>query len=181
MAYLDLAADHPFEASARRIAPRQRLSAQERLVVTLSRTDPLRSLRPRRTHSRVLRALFGIEAPHRLADPRLEALRRYAVTYRLRDASVTEAEEAAAQAGFLASQLAQIRQMTDGARAPRRRRSMATPIVQGLLPLVTLLIVCGATVWLSPRLDSSLLAFVFVAVALLSVAPAAVERQPARR
>lgn len=181
MAYLDFAADPYFETSARIATPAQRLSAQERLVVVLSRSDPLWSLRPRQAHSRVLRFLFGIEAPHQLADPRLEALRRYAVTYRLRDASVSEAEEEAVRAGFSGGQLAQIRNMTDGARVSHRRGPADRPIMLGLLALAALLALYDATAWLSPRLDSSLIAFVLVAVALLSVAPAAVGGQAARR
>ena len=179
MAYLDLAADHPFEAPARMPAPASRLSAQERLVVVLSRTDPLWSLRPRHTHSRVLRFLFGIEAPHHLADPRLEALRRYAVTYRLRDASVAEVEQEALQAGLSASQLAQVRHMADGARASAPRRSKGSPIVHGLLPLAGLLGLYGAVAWLGARMDSTLLAFVFVAVMVLSFASFAA-KAPAR-
>jgi hypothetical protein len=181
MAYLDLTADHPFEASARAPAVDTRLSAQERLVVLLSRTDPLWSLRPRHTHSRALRFLFGIEAPHHLADPKLEALRRYAVTYRLRDASVSEVEEGALQAGFGTSQIAQVRHMVDSARAARPRQSAGGLIRQGLLALAAFLTLYGATAWLSPRLDSPLIAFVFVAVALLSIAPVAAKREPARR
>ena len=168
MAYLDLAAQHPFESSAPMVAPAKRLSAQERLVVVLSRTDPLWSLRPRHTHSRVLRFLFGIEAPHHLADPRLEALRRYAVTYRLRGASLAEAEEQAVQAGFSPSQLAQVGNMADGARAAAPRRSAGSPIVHGLLPLAAFLSLYGAVAWLGPRMDSSLIGFVLVAVMVLS-------------
>ena len=181
MAYLDLTADHPFEASVRAAAVAPRLSAQERLVVLVSRTDPLWSLRPRQTHSRTLRFLFGIEAPHHLADPKLEALRRYAVTYRLREAGVAEVEDGALQAGFAASQLAQVRHMVDGARATHARKKAASPVGPGLLVLAAFLILYGATAWLSPRLDSPLIAFVFAAVALLSVASLAGKADPARR
>ena len=180
MAYLDLAADQFFVPSARTAPPAIRLSAQERLVVILSRTDPLWSLRPRHTHSRLLRFLFGIEAPHNLADPRLEALRRYAVTYRLRDASLSEEEKGAVQAGFSAGQLAQVRNMTDGARALRPRRSTGQPIVHGLIPLAAFLTLYAATVWLGPQFDSPLIAFVLVAVAVLSIASSAVSREPVR-
>jgi hypothetical protein len=168
MAYLDLTADHPF-AATQAAAVGARLSAQERVVVLLSRTDPLWSLRPRHMHSRVLRLLFGIEAPHQLADQRLEALRRYAVTYRERDVSVNEAEADAIAAGFSASQLGQVRHMVDGARAshlPKR----ANGVVRGLLALVVALIVYGAITWLSPRFDSALIAFVLIAVAGVSFA-----------
>jgi hypothetical protein len=181
MAYLDLTANHPFETAARSSAPADvRLSSQERLVVQLSRNDPLWSLRPRHTHSKLLRYLFGIEAPHHLADTRLEALRRYAVTYRLRDPSVAEVEAGALAAGFAASQLAQARHMIDGARAVRAHKSMANIIRQVLLTLAAFMVIYAATAWLSPRLDSTLIAFVFVAVATVSFASFAA-REPARR
>ena len=179
MAYLDLTATHPFEAVACVAAPRK-LSAQERLVVVLSRKDPLWSLRPRHSHSKLLRFLFGIEAPHSLADRRLEALRHYAVTYRLRDAGVHDAESVALAAGFAASQLAQVRQMVDGARAVRARRNVGGLIRQALFALVALLIFSGATIWFGRSFDSRLISFVFVAVAVLSLASLA-GKEPVRR
>jgi hypothetical protein len=180
MAYLDLTATHPFEALACVVEPALKLTTQERLVVLLSRKDPLWSLRPRETHSKLLRFLFGIEAPHSLADRKLETLRRYAVTYRLRDAGATDAATAAIEAGFASRQLAQVRHMIDGARAARPRRTAADVIRQALFALVALLIVAGATAWFSPRFDSSLISFVFVAVAVLSFASFAA-KEPARR
>jgi len=179
MAYLDLTADHPF-AVTQTTAAETRLSPQERIVVLLSRTDPLWSLRPRHVHSRVLRLLFGIEAPHQLADQRLETLRRYAVTYRLRDAGVNEAEAVAITAGFSAGQLEQVRRMIDGARAihsGERRNNLGR---RGLLALAASLIAYGALTWLSPRFDSALIAFVLLAVAGVSFASFA-GGEPARR
>jgi hypothetical protein len=179
MAYMDFTAEQTF-ASVEASAMQRRLASQERLVVMLSRNDPLWSLRPRHTHSRLLNLLFGIEAPHALADRRLEALRRYAVTYRLRDASVGDAEAAALAGGFADSQLAQVRHIIDGARGTRPQRSAGSLIRQGLLAIAAFLIVSGATAWLSPRFDSPLIAFVLVAVAMLSLASFAAS-QPARR
>lgn len=180
MAYLDLTSDYPFAVAG--VAPSRavKLTAQERLVVVLSRNDPLWSLRPRHTHSKLLRFLFGIEAPHHLADRRLEVLRNYAVTYRLRDASVNEAEAVALQAGFAVNQLSQVRHMVDGARASHSRKNAGGFIRQGLFALVVLLIFSGATAWFTPSFDSTLIAFVFVAVALLSFASFAA-KEPARR
>jgi hypothetical protein len=169
MAYLDFNVDYPVAVAGVALVAR-RLESQERLVVLLSRTDPMWSLRPRHTHSRLLSLLFGIEAPHHLADARLEALRRYAVTYRLRDASVADAEAGALDAGYAASQLTQVRHMIDGARASRPHRSVGSLIRQGLLAIAAFLIVYGAAEWLSPRFDSTLIAFVFVAVAMLGLA-----------
>ena len=169
MAYLDLTADHPF-AVTQTTAAETRLSPQERIVVLLSRSDPLWSLRPRHTHSRVLRFLFGIEAPHQLADQRLEALRRYAVTYRLRDEGVNEAEASAIAAGFSASQLGQARHMVDGARASHSAEPAGGLVQRGLLTLALSLITYGGITWLSPRFDSALIAFVLIAVAGVSFA-----------
>jgi len=179
MAYLDLTADHPF-AAAQTAAVETRLSAQERVVVLLSRTDPLWSLRPRHVHSRVLRFLFGIEAPHQLADHRLEALRCYAVTYRERDVSVNQAEADAIAAGFSAGQLAQARHMVDGARASHSGVPAGGLIRRGLLALAVALIAYAGITWLSPRFDSALIAFVLIAVAGVSFASLA-GREPVRR
>jgi len=179
MAYLDLTANHPFEAVACVAEPRK-LSAQERLVVVLSRNDPLWSLRPRHTHSKLLRFLFGIEAPHHLADRKLEVLRHYAVSYRVRDAGVNAAEGAALQAGFAVNQLSQVRHTVDGARAAHTRKGSGGLIRQALFALIAVLIFSGATAWFAPRFDSSLLSFVFVAVAVLSFASFAA-KEPARR
>ena len=180
MAYLDLTADYPFAVAGVVPAPVQRLGSQERLVVLLSRTDPLWSLRPRHTHSRFLNLLFGIEAPHQLADRRLETLRNYAVTYRLRDETLLEAESVALKSGFAANQLAQVRQMVDGARAVRKARDVGGFVRQALFALVAFLILSSAAAWISPRFDSSLIAFVFVAVGVLSFASFA-GGEPVRR
>jgi len=178
MAYLDLTATHPFEAIACVAAPRK-LSAQERKVVALSRRDPLWSLRPRHTHSKLLRFLFGVEAPLSLADRRLEALRHYAVTYRLREGE-REAENAALEAGFATNQLAQVRQMVDGARALRAQKNVGGVIRQALFALVALLIFSGVTIWFGRSFDSRLISFVFVAVGVLSLASFA-GKKPVRR
>jgi hypothetical protein len=182
MAYLDLNEGNPFETTTARDMPAERrLGAQERLVVLLSRKDPLWSLRPRHSQSRLLRFLFGIEAPHRLADPRLEALRRYAVTYRLRDAGTAEAEMDATDLGFTANQLAQMRQLIDGARANRVRPAAAATLRSLLLMLAGLLIFFDLTAWLSPRVDSTLIGFVVAAVALVSFAPLLAQADDRRR
>ena len=90
------------------------LGSQDRLVVMLSRRDPLWSLESGRAGKRLLGFLFGIVAPHRLADSKLEALRRYAVTYRVDTPSVADAEQAALEAGYQPCELAQVRTLVDG-------------------------------------------------------------------
>lgn len=60
-------------------APNHRLSALEWAVVVLARGDTLGSLREPGRLSSALGTLFGARPNPRLADPRLEALRRLAV------------------------------------------------------------------------------------------------------
>jgi hypothetical protein len=71
-----------FPAPDERHVPSERLSSAERQVVTLSRRDSLASVLSQRASGHVLRRLFGIAPSNPLADPRLEALRRYAVLLR---------------------------------------------------------------------------------------------------
>jgi hypothetical protein len=169
MAYLDLSVGAPQVSVPLLAAPVQKLSAQERLVVMLSRRDPLWSLKPRGTIARVASFLFGIEPPHQLADPRLETLRRYAVTYRVRGDDA-EAAEAAREAGFADSQLSQLRQIVGNSHAAVHRSSVGGAIA--LLVLLTALLLAGATTrWLTPRLDSSLLSLVVIGLFAVSLAP----------
>jgi hypothetical protein len=177
MALLDLTAGVP-AFTGRTIANpvADRLGPQERLVVLLSRNDPLWSLAPRATGSRLLSVLFGIEAPHALADARLETLRRFAVTYRLRDRSATDAARAAEAAGFSSGQLAQVRTLIDSAYAVRPRRTAGAVLRQALFSLAAMLMLTSATAWFAPQFNSALMAFVFVAVMVLTAAPFASQR-----
>jgi hypothetical protein len=95
------------------------LSDLDRRVVLRSARDPLSSLQQRRPASRMLMGwLFGREA-NALADPRLEALRRFAVILRIHGL-VTNAElDRFHAAGFNARSAAAVEQMV----APWRRRS----------------------------------------------------------
>ncbi len=180
MAYLDLNAGYPFAVAGVAPAAERKLEAQERLVVLLSRTDPLWSLTPRHHRSRLMSLLFDIRPPQAFADARLRALRRYAVTYRERDAGVAAAEQGAREVGYGEGQLRQVRTIVDGARAVRPRHGFLHTVRQAVLALAGVLILYGAAAWLSPRFDSGLMAFVFVAVAALSIAPFAGRREPAR-
>jgi hypothetical protein len=176
MAYLDLAAGAPVDTLRVAAEAPRRLGAQERLVVLLSRKDPLWSLRPRTTGSRLLSALFGMEAPHRLADPRLEALRRYAVVYRLGEDETGEAERVALQRGFSSSELGQVRRLVDGARTAGTPLSAGTVIARSIYLLGAALLFASLVTALVPAFDSALIAFVVVAVAGLALAPFAGER-----
>lgn len=72
------ASDHATDASVEQ-APATGLSALEWLVVTMARKDRLSSLREPGRVSVAMGMLFGSRPNPRLADPKLEALRRLAV------------------------------------------------------------------------------------------------------
>ncbi|MES2339179.1 MAG: hypothetical protein V4537_13880 [Pseudomonadota bacterium] len=117
MAYLDLAFDLPRAAmAAATAAPRHDavslVAPLERQVVQLARADGRWSLR---THGRIdtlLRWVFGVKPVNRLADPRLEALRRFAVMARLRgDRLPPQETERLIAAGFVREAIDEIRRM----------------------------------------------------------------------
>ena len=81
----------------------------ERSVILLSRNDPWLSLAdPQGRTTRVLRCM-GFGAPNRLADARLEALRRHAII--LRPGAREEDLQRLLAAGFVAAQAARLEQM----------------------------------------------------------------------
>jgi len=70
-------------------------------VVALAARDTGWSVRPRTRFVRIVEALFGIRRPNPLANPRLEALRRFAVVARNVRGKLPAAEiEAFLAAGF---------------------------------------------------------------------------------
>ena len=90
MAYLDLALAYPAGAAAPATeslrdeqagasSPAEGLSGLEWSVVALARRDPLGSLSQPGRIATAMGRLFGTGSNPRLADPRLEALRRLAV------------------------------------------------------------------------------------------------------
>lgn len=82
MAYLDLdnmfAAPSGCRAASATVTPTG-FSAIEWSVIAMAKRDTLRSLTTPGRVSRAMGSLFGLGAASRLADPRLEALRRLAV------------------------------------------------------------------------------------------------------
>lgn len=121
MAYLDLAFDLPrFATSAAAVtAPRHdsivRLAPLERQVIQLASHDGASSLRTPNRVDAALQWLFGWKPASKLADPRLEALRRYAVTLRLRGDALPAAEtDRLLGAGFAAQAIDEIRRMVRG-------------------------------------------------------------------
>jgi hypothetical protein len=175
MALLDLTAGVPSFEGRTIAPPADKLGAQERLVVLLSRNDPMWSLKPRRTGSRLLSVLFGIEGPHQLADARLETLRKFAVTYRLQGPAEAEAR-VAEEAGFTRGQLAQVRRLIDSAYVGAPARTLGTTIRTAIFTLAALLVFSSLTAWLAPALNSGVIAFILVAVIFLTAAPFAGQR-----
>lgn len=105
-------------------AARSSLSAIERQVVMLSLGDPRSSLAGQSAWRRRLDALLGLRRPNRLADPRLEALRRLAVLMRL-DGFATDASEyeAFTAAGFRPGAAEEVYSFVTPHRAPVSRRT----------------------------------------------------------
>lgn len=112
MAYRNFS-DAPFtdiQPAARPQVEAITLSPLERTTVLLSMHDGRCSLVQSKRFDRVVGALFGISRPSRLADVRLEALRRYAVLLRLEGDAIDPAEAATLrEVGFSESQLVAIR------------------------------------------------------------------------
>ena len=102
----------------------EELTPLERAVVALSRQDPVSSLRSR---SRKRGWILGLPTgPLPLANPRLEALRRYAILRRVRGAARVEAErEQLLEAGFDNQKIEAIDDLVDPSRQHRRARPRA--------------------------------------------------------
>lgn len=125
------------EASARASDSRpaaRRLTAVEHNVVKVSLSDPLSSIREIGRVGSVLRLTIGVKGSNRLANDRLEAIRRFAVSRRLETgAAHARAVSSAEIAGIEAPVLAQIRNIVD---AHVRRHSRTRFNAVALLPLV---------------------------------------------
>jgi hypothetical protein len=97
--------------------PDMMMTTIELAVIALARQDPLSSVKPSWRS-----ALFLSDPrPHLpLANPRLEALRRYAVLFRLQRRGVTEAEhERLRSAGYDPQQIRMIENLVDHRAATR--------------------------------------------------------------
>jgi hypothetical protein len=109
MAYLDI--DNMFAAPVRSRATRPvaakeaGFSALEWSVIAVSRRDNIASLEDPSRMSRALGSLFGFGTTSKLADPRLEALRRLAVHAWRRGYALPQAEiDRFLEAGFTIDQ-----------------------------------------------------------------------------
>ncbi|WP_156361805.1 hypothetical protein [Sphingomonas sp. Leaf343] len=114
MAFLDLAFDLPRAALATpAIGPVRatvsRIAPLERQVLHLAAADTRSSLNEPGRIARMLRWVFAVKTANRLADPRLEALRRFAVLARVHGDALPDAEvDRLIGAGFVREALAEI-------------------------------------------------------------------------
>lgn len=105
--------------------PPARLSALEWSVVALAERDGLSSIREPSRFITALGSLFGLKRPNRLANERLEALRRIAILAWHHRWNVPKSELASFfEAGFTADQYELIQNSIGQARSARRRRTV---------------------------------------------------------
>lgn len=101
-----------------------RLSALEWSVVAMAERSRLSSIREPSRFISALNALFGIKRPNRLANDKLEALRRIAILAWHHGWNVPKSELAAfLGAGFSADHFELIQNSIGEARSARRRRA----------------------------------------------------------
>ncbi|MFW2831227.1 hypothetical protein [Sphingomonas sp. ID0503] len=118
------------------------LTDLERCVVVLSRRDRPVPGKLAEKAQRIARTLFGTRPANTLADPRLEALRRFAISLRLGDGMAGESETVRfLSAGFRREQIETIfrlcrersaRRLTMASR--RRQVMLAVAVWAGILP-----------------------------------------------
>ena len=102
------------------------LSALEWSVVALARRDRLSSLRQPSRVAKAFAAVFGGNNDNRLADPRLEALRRVSVHAWYHSFAIPEFEvESFYEAGFSPDQLELLLTSISRGRSERRRKAYA--------------------------------------------------------
>lgn len=106
MAFIDFDPTRRDAFAAPRLAPEPVFNDTEWQVITLARSDGLASLRPESRLERWGAWMFGRRPNPRLADPRLEALRRMAVLAWRRGWSLPLSEfDAFERAGFFSHHL----------------------------------------------------------------------------
>jgi hypothetical protein len=127
MAYLNFAepaaASAPVTVRHDPVPPKASLSALEWSVVELAQRDTLSSLRTPGRIATALAVLFGGRSDNRLADPRLEALRRVSVHAWYHGFAIPESEiEGFYSAGFTPDHLELVVTSISRGRSQRRRR-----------------------------------------------------------
>ena len=128
----------------------------------------------------IMRVIFGSRPANGFADEGLEALRRYAVAYRLTRGHDRDHDRAAAtSAGVTASALEDTRRVVDGWLVNRPRRALNPAL------LVWLTLAAVASVWSYQKLvrevGDPLVALVLIGVAAVVLVPLLLPRRVARR
>jgi len=164
MAYLDSQA-HLLEGLAGTVSVEAALSPLELRTLQLSQADGRASLRAPRRIERLGAMLFGSRRVAGLANARLEALRRFAILYRLDGKRLDMAEYARAEAaGIDGVMLARVRRIIDG--WPRR----VGPLLHAasLLGAVGLAVAASVTAyfWLADQLEPAVAAILLGTVAV---------------
>jgi hypothetical protein len=107
------------------VVPQARLSALEWSVVAMAESDGLSSIRQPGRFVSALSSIFGISRPNRLANERLEALRRIAIFAWNSGWNVPKRELASfIDAGFTTDQFELIQRSIGQARLGRRRKTV---------------------------------------------------------
>ena len=161
--------DAPPSGATRRA--RALLGAIERNVIWLSIKDGWASVDGASRLARFGSWLTGLEPKPRLADARLEALRRYAVMYRLNGEMIAPSEElAVARAGFDVAQIREIRLLV--ARYAARGLRAAHPVVSAALAVLAApMLAAGATLIIErPTSDVAVGAVIAGLVAVVMIA-----------
>ncbi|MDD1453277.1 hypothetical protein NHF48_023755 [Sphingomonas sp. H160509] len=113
-------------------------------------------------------ALFGFSRQNQLADRRLEALRRFAVLYRLRGAELSVAEKQRMLAiGFTDQAVSRFSRHID--RSVRGGSQGLRRIAPTLSAVAMLVAVAALTAWLCAPLDEPLIALMFAGLVVVTL------------
>jgi hypothetical protein len=171
MAYLDLdCGAFPTSTSS---VPRVRDTedwALHRQVLELSLRDGPASLCTPTRLQRMVAAIFGTSSGTRLADTRLEALRRFAVLYRLGDVGLQDVEAMRMRdAGFTDEAISRFSHHLD--LAAHGRRDDRHRLGHALFVVTMLGLAAAFAAWLCNELDDPLIAAVLAGVIVVTLAP----------
>ncbi|PXA86912.1 hypothetical protein DMC47_33630 [Nostoc sp. 3335mG] len=178
MAYLDLAAadaitgSYPSASSARSAS--RRLNSAERAAVLLARSDRPSSVAGTGYLGKVGEIVFGLRRPNRLADIRLEALRRFAIA---------TAHNKARLAAWEANELRLLRYSEQeigeaSALAGQFRRPRASG---SLTYALFALLLVGAFLWANRYLEDDVIALIAVAIVAIPFWAAVAPRKSGAR
>ncbi|MBB3473541.1 hypothetical protein [Sphingomonas sp. BK345] len=177
MAYLDLELAISAGCAVTSTRPLQ-LEELERQAVLVSRSDDARSLRTGGRAHRFKALVFGHRPVSKLANERLEAIRRYAVLYRLKGAKLGQGEVAAAYAtGISAAKLALVRSMVDRWRVPATKSRLATHLIQATVAVSS---AAWLYSWLSEETGDGLIAIILVLVIFITIIAVASPKDSSR-